>query len=33
MSLATIGARLRNRFTKVGSAVYDAGNTSTFKLP
>jgi len=33
MSLATIGARLRNRFTKVGSALYDAGNTSTFKLP
>ena len=33
MSLATIGARLRNRFTKVGTALYDAGNTSTFKLP
>lgn len=33
MGLATLGARLRNRFTKVGSANYDAGNTSTIKLP
>jgi len=33
MSLATFGSRLRNRFTKVGTASYDAGNTSTIKLP
>lgn len=33
MSLATFGSRLRNRTTKVGTAAYDAGNTSTIKLP
>ncbi len=33
MPTATLGARLRNRLVKVGSASYDAGNTSTIKLP
>lgn len=32
-NIAAFGARLRTRFTKVGSASYDAGNTSTIKLP
>lgn len=33
MNVASLGARMRTRFTKVGSASYDAGNTSTIKLP
>jgi len=33
MSVKAFGARLRNRFVKVGSLLYDAGNTSTLRLP
>lgn len=33
MAAKAFGARLRNRFVRVGSALYDAGNTSTIKLP
>lgn len=33
MSLKAFGARLRNRFVKVASVLYDAGNTSTIRLP
>jgi len=32
-TMKALGARLRNRFVKVGTATYDAGNTSTIKLP
>jgi len=31
--MKAFGARLRNRFVKVATASYDAGNTTTIKLP
>ena len=33
MTTKAFGARLRSRFVKVGSLLYNAGNTSTLRLP